>query len=219
MIVEALAREVGEVGKLLHKLSAKQWDAPTRCAPMTVFDLAAHVYRGALRVNEMLDAEPLDVPPEKDAVTYFQYDPAAEGPEIVARAQEVAASFGSAKALVQAWDTEWSRALRRAREADLRAVGPTVFGLMTREEYLKTRCVEVLIHHMDLDDALGRPVHPDAGCLTVVGDVLRGLLGTDLRPVGMDDVRFALAGTGRAALTDEERAYLGPLAEKFPLLA
>jgi hypothetical protein len=48
--------------------------------------------------------------------------------------------------------------------------------------------------------------------------VLRGLLGADLRPLGVDEVRFALAGTGRADLTDAERGVLGPLADSFPLL-
>jgi hypothetical protein len=79
--------------------------------------------------------------------------------------------------------------------------------------------VEVVVHHMDVDDALGIEPHPDAKALEIVGDVLRGLLGTDLRPVGMEDVRFVLVGTGRAPLEQPEREYLGPLVEKFPLLA
>jgi len=96
---------------------------------------------------------------------------------------------------------------------------PNVFGLIRLSEYLKTRCVEIVIHHMDLDDALARKPHPDPGALEIVGDVLRGLLGTDLRPVGVDDVRFALIGTGRAPLNDDERQLLGPLDAKFPLFS
>jgi uncharacterized protein (TIGR03083 family) len=216
--IDALAREVGAVGKLLHRLEPKQWDLPTRCSPLTVRELAAHMLRGGMRIQEMLDAGPLDAEPEKDGITYFQYDAAAEGPQIVKRAQESAASFPAA--LAKAWDTEWTKALQRAREYVAEdPVLPTVFGSIKLTEYLRTRCVEVVVHHMDLDDALGKKPHPDKGALDETCDVLRGLLGTDLRPVGIDDVRFALIGTGRAALTDAEKEILGPLAAKFPLLS
>jgi len=217
-VVEALAREVGSVGKALHRFKAADWIAPTRCPPMSVTDLAAHMLRGANRIDQMLDDGPIDDEPQKDAVTYFQYDAAAEAPAILKRAQEDAAAFDSTATLVKAWDERWSHALRRAREAG-DPVLPTIFGTMRLTEYLRTRVLEVTVHHMDVDDALGRDPHPDAGALEVTGDVLRGLLGTDLRGAGVDDVRFALVGTGRAPLNDREREMLGPLAAKFPLLA
>lgn len=219
MIVDALAREVGEVGKLLHKLRAGDWEKPTRCAPMTVKDLTAHMLRGASRIVEILGNDPVDDQPEKDGVTYWQVELVAEAPAIAARAQQDASAFASPKDLLVAWDEGWIKALRAVRAADADAVRPTTFGLMTMSEYLRTRCIEVVIHHMDLDDALGKDIHPDPAALTVVGDVLRGLLGTDLRPVGIDDERFALTATGRATLTDEEKTYLGPLANRFPLLS
>jgi uncharacterized protein (TIGR03083 family) len=215
-VVDALAREVGSVGQLLHALKPKQWELPTRCPPLTVRELTAHMMRGAMRIEEMLEKGPVDAEPEKDAVTYFQFDAGDEGPVIVKRAQEAAATFPAD--LAKGWDLEWTKALQRARmHIGDDPVLPNVFGLIRLSEYLKTRCVEVVVHHMDLDDALGRKPHPDAGALEIVGDVLRGLLGTDLRPLGVDDVRFALIGTGRAPLNDDERRMLGPLAEKFPL--
>jgi uncharacterized protein (TIGR03083 family) len=217
-VVDALAREVGDVGQLLHMLKSKQFEQPTRCAPLTVRELASHMLRGALRIQEMITAGPVDSEPEKDAVTYFQFDAGDEGPIIVKRAQEASASFP--KDLAASWDLEWTKALQRAR-ANLGEdpVLPNVFGLIRLSEYLKTRIVEVVIHHMDLDDALGKRPHPDPKALELCGDVLRGLLGTDLRPLGVDDVRFALIGTGRAALNEKEREILGPLAEKFPLFS
>ena len=218
-VVEALAREVGSVGKVLHKLAPQQWATPTRCPPLTVLQLTAHMARGAVRIDEMIFAEPVEDEPERDAVTYFQYDAEAEAPMIVARAQEVADEIGDGSAMVRFWDERWSRALRGARETDLSRVGPTVFGTMRVGEYLKTRVLEVTVHHLDLDDALGHAPHPDPEALEICGDILRGLLGTDLRGAGMDDLRFALTGTGRAPLNDDERAYLGPLADTFPLLS
>jgi len=215
-VVDALAREVGSVGQLLHMLKPKQWEQPTRCPPMNVRELAAHMLRGADRIQEMLDAGPVDAEPERDGITYFQS--VTVSGEIVKRAQEASASFPPD--LAKAWDLDWTKALQRARMyINEDPVLRNVYGLMRLSEYLKTRCVEVLIHHMDLDDAVGRKPHPDKEALEVVGDVLRGLLGTDLRPAGVDDVRFALIGTGRAPLNDDERQLLGPLDAKFPLFS
>jgi len=217
-VLDALAREVGNVSKLLHSLKKDEWEKPTRCPPLSVRELAAHMLRGAVRIEEMITAGPLDCEPEKDGVTYFQYDSRAEAPVIAKRAQEAAASFPPD--LAKAWDTEWTKALQRARQLiSDDPVLPTIFGSIRLTEYLRTRTVEVVIHHMDLDDALAKDPHPDPGALEAVGDVLRGLLGTDLRPTGVDDVRLALVGTGRATLDEGERRMLGPLADNFPLFS
>ena len=215
-VVAALAREVGSVGQLLHTLKPKQWEQPTRCRPMNVRELSAHMLRGAVRIEEMIEAGPVDAEPERDGITYFQS--VTVSGEIVKRAQE--ASAGLPQDLARAWDLEWTKGLQRARMyVNEDPVLRNVYGLIRLTEYLKTRCVEVVIHHMDLDDALGRKPHPDREALAITGDILRGLLGTDLRPVGVDDVRFALIGTGRAPLNDDERQMLGPLAQKFPLFS
>ena len=79
-VIDALAREVGSVSKLLHWLGPEQRELPTRCPPLTVRELAAHMLRGGLRIQEMLDAGPVDAEPEKDGVTYFHYNAAAEAP-------------------------------------------------------------------------------------------------------------------------------------------
>lgn len=219
-VIGALAREVGSVGKALHRLKRADWDRPTRCPPMTVKDLVAHMYRGTMRIEQMLDQEPLNIEPEKDGETYFQFDRSTASPQVVTQAQDEAAGFDDPAALVRAWDEGWSLALRRTREALADdPVLPGIFGAIRLSEFLRTRVVEVTVHHMDVDDALGREPHPDPGALEATGDVLRGLLGTDLRGAGIDDVRFAIIGTGRAPLDDRERSLLGPLAEKFPLLA
>jgi uncharacterized protein (TIGR03083 family) len=217
-VIEALAREVGSVSKAIHRLEPAQWALPTRCPPLSVRELVAHMVRGGIRIQEMLDAGPVDAEPEKDAVTYFQYDATSEAPKIVKRAQESASEFPAD--LAKAWDVEWTKSLRRAREYIVEdPVLPNVFGRIKLSEYIRTRCVEVVVHHMDVDDALGKNPHPDKGALEEACDVLRGLLGTDLRLLGIDDVRFALIGTGRALLSDEEQEMLGSLSRKFPLLS
>jgi len=220
-IAEALAREIGSIGATLHKLGPAQWHEPTRCPPMDVLDLVGHLANQAMRLGELLGMEPVDEEPEKDAVTYFRYDPVRVGPGVVQRAQQVAQTIAAEgpRDMVRFWDIGWVRALQDARAAlPADPVLASPFGLIRLSEYLRTRVLEATVHHMDLDDALGRAPHPDREALEITGDVLRGLLGTDLRPAGMDDQRFALTGTGRAELSDDEKAYLGPLASSFPLL-
>ena len=72
---------------------------------------------------------------------------------------------------------------------------------------------------------------PDAASLALVRRVLDGLLGAaagggkqsggkqggDAVPVEWDDRSYALKGTGRVPLSDEDRTALGTLADKFPL--
>jgi hypothetical protein len=59
---------------------------------------------------------------------------------------------------------------------------------------------------------------PGPAPLALVRRVLDGLPGSPL-PAGWDDVSCVLKGTGRLPLTSEDRARLGPAAERFPLFA
>ena len=216
--VDALAREVARVGDWLEQLDSKDWDRPTRCPPLTVRELATHAARGAGRMLQMLGAPQETDEPEKDGVTYFQYDPATVGTGVVSRAKEEAAG-DLGRGMPGSWTRLWNEALPlvRARlEEDPVVRSP--LGSIHLSEYVRTRCVEVTIHAMDLRDALGLDPDPTPEGLEAACDVLRGLLGTDPRALGMDDVRFALVGTGRGKLSDAEREALGPLADSFPLL-
>ena len=84
-------------------------------------------------------------------------------------------------------------------------------------DFLATLAVEATIHHLDLaagDKSLAGPAGPG---LAVTRETLDGALGQPV-PVGWDDVDYALKATGRAELTDGDRASLGVLATRFPLL-
>lgn len=217
---DALGREVARAGTWFATLTEPDWARPTRCAPLSVFEISVHALRGSLRIHEMLEGGPLDAEPEKDGATYFLYDPVAEGPLIVRRTQETAAGFDPAT-FAKAWIAGWDEGLGAARDAI--AAGDPVyggaFGRIRMSEYLRTRLVEVTVHHMDARDGLGLAPDPDPSALGAVAEVLRELLGTDARLLGIDDLRLAIVGTGRAPLTGVEREALGPLSERFPLLA
>lgn len=218
-VLHALSAECARTGALLDSLTSDDWPRPTRCPPLTVFELAAHAYRGALRIAEMIDEGARDDEAEKSAITYFQYDANAEAPMIVKRAQEVAQTLHPGT-MAGIWQSGWDAALAKAApHMHVDPVFDTVFGRMHLSEYLKTRVVEVTIHAMDMRDGLNLAPDPTEPGLTVCCEVLRGLLGADVRPLGIDDVRFAETATGRATLDDAEREMLGPLAGLFPVLA
>ena len=217
--IDALEAETTHAQAFLAGLDPGDWLHPTRCPPMNVRELAVHALRGAYRIVELLADPVRDAEPEKDAVTYFRYDPVAVGVGVVSRAQQESAARPADADVAAEWATAWKEALETARAS----IGddPVIespLGTIRLREYLRTRCVEVTIHLMDLQHALGREPDPTPEGLEAACDVLRGSLGTDLRPLGMDDVRFALVGTGRAELTAAEREMLGPLSGSFPLL-
>lgn len=64
------------------------------------------------------------------------------------------------------------------------------------------------------DDDLMRPSRCAGWALRLVRGTLDGLLGAQL---DWDDQAYALKGTGRMPLTDDDRIALGPLAARFPL--
>jgi len=217
--VDALEAETIKLGDFLGSLVSEDWRLPTRCPPLNVRELAVHALRGAYRIIDTFASPALDGEPEKDAITYWRYDPAAVGKGVVERAQAESEARSAGADIAAEWRETWADALATARAgADDDRLIPTIPGTIRLREFLKTRCIEVTIHGMDLRHALGLEPDPSAGGLEATCDVLRGILGTDLRPLGMDDVRFALLGTGRAVATDAERELLGPLADSLPLL-
>ena len=217
--LDALEAETSRAQPFLASLSVDDWLRETRCPPMSVRELTVHALRGAYRIVELLAKPVLGAEPEKDAVTYYHYDPVAVGAGVVSRAREESTARPPDADLATEWTAAWKVALEAARAAIVDdPVIASPLGTIRLREYLRTRCVEVTIHLMDLADALGRAPEPSPEGLEAACDVLRGLLGTDLRPLGMDDARFALVGTGRGELTTAERQMLGPLADSFPLL-
>jgi hypothetical protein len=157
-------------------------------------------------------------------VTYFRaYDPSPGGSGalgVAARAKDVAARYASGRDLGAAWDELWPATLNRASAADRARVVVTIGPVLTLEEYLKTRVLEVTVHRMDLEDALGRRGWGTDTAVSIVDDILVGLLGTEPpRSLDWDVVDFIDVGTGRRELTEPERAKLGVrLSKRFPLL-
>lgn len=193
---EEAARAVDET---LAAAPGDAWDLPG-LGSWTVAELVAHLVRAADRVDAYLDRELGGTEPAVDRVTYWRFDLEAAAPAIAARAREAAAGRAPAD-LVAAFARGWRASVERAGALPGGHLLETLRGPMRLDDYLATRVVELVVHHLDLRAALDVPpvVPPASGALTV--EVLEALLeGTRPRNFGRD--RFIRAATGRIAVDD-----------------
>src|SRR6266536_648292 len=217
--LEALREECEQVSKVALGLSEEDFSRPTRCSAWNVKELLAHMYWGLNRARRSL-AEPAPEVADTDSVTYWRsYDPLEDAPGIANQATRRSAGFASGIELAEAWDDLWREVVEWAAREDRGRIVSTWGPTLTLDEYLKTRVLEITVHRMDLEDALGQKGWGTDKAVSIVDDTLELLLGeqppSDLE---WDVVDFIEVGTGRRSLTSEEREILGPLAERFPLL-
>ncbi len=221
--IAALREECAEVSEIVKMLDELDFAKPTRCPAWNVKELLGHLYRDVDRINTGLD-NPAPPAVTHDSVTYFRsYDPAPDGADaagVAERSKEVAARHPTGAGLAAAWDDLWPATLDRAARADRDRLVVTFGPALTLDEYLKTRVLEVTVHRMDLEDALGRRGWGTDSAVSIVDDILVGLLGTEPpRSLDWDVVDFIETGTGRRVLTAAERTKLGVrLSKRFPLL-
>lgn len=166
----------------------------------TIAELGAHLLRAATRVDEYLDLPVDEGAPQVDRVAYWRYDADAEAPAIAERARAQAAGV-DARDLPRLFGAGWRRSSMRARTLPPDRLLATVQGVMRLDEYLATRVVEVVVHHLDLRRALELPpaATPDASRMTM--EVLEALFGSP-RPRNLGRERFILTATGRIASED-----------------
>ena len=218
--LDALRSECLLVSEVLAEASEQDFSRPTRCTEWNVKELLGHMYRDVDRTNTGLALPP---PPAADtnAVTYWRsYDPGPDAADIASRAKELAGGFDSGSELLEAWDEMWRRACDGAATEHRERVIMTWARALTLDDFLKTRVLEITVHGLDLADALRRPPWPTEAGLAITREILRGLLEAELpADLEWDEVTFVETGTGRRRLTEDERAILGPLAERFPLLS
>jgi uncharacterized protein (TIGR03083 family) len=219
-VEDVLAQECERVSSVLQGLSEEQYRRPTRCEPWTVKDLVAHLWRALFRIPTALDGdEPSEA--DTDSVTYWRsYDPADDSEVIAQHARETAADYESGSALARSFDDLWRSCLARTRAEDPDRIIRVWWGPTIRlDEFLKTRVLETVVHGVDLADALAmQPVFGRPGG-EMVSSILRGLVGSDLpAALNWSTVELIDKGCGRSELSATDKAILGPLAERFPLL-
>jgi len=217
--LEALRGECELVSQTVLGLPEEDFARETRLPAWNVKELFGHMYRDINRINEALD-RPGPPAADADSVSYWRrYDPSVDSPDIAKRAKEVAASYASGQELASAWNEMWRRTLGRAGTTEPDRVMVTWGPALTLDEYLRTRVLEIAVHRIDLNDALGLPPDPTEGGLEITTEILLRLLEPPSSEIPLEGVDLLEAGTGRRSLTDDERKALGHLADKFPLIS
>jgi hypothetical protein len=199
--VALLRTALGDLAAVLSTVTEDEGWLPTGCRGWSVLDLGYHLLEDAHRALVDLNT-PLGLPADTDAVGYWRPGrPSPHDGDDLWTAR-VAASVQGGMATVARRHAEAAAAVIVA--ADRVSPDDVVYSqgaAMTVADDLSSMVVEAAIHPLDLVAHLDRP-GPAAGPLAEARRVFEGLLG---RPWG-------------EPLSAAERAALGPLADRFPLL-
>jgi len=224
-VLDALETGYGRVTDVVTGLGEAELMRPTGCAGWAVTDVLFHQLLDAQRALVAF-ATPVTEPPDRDDITYWaEFTPepgeagalARAGAAAHARFVRVAASAYPPGTLARVWSETSAAACRAARACQ--AAGVATQGHVLRPaDFTATLAVETAVHYLDLTVDLPSAPPPDPVSLALVRRVLEGLLGSPL-PASWGDASAAVKGTGRVLLTDEDRAVLGPLADRVPLFS
>lgn len=221
--LDALETGYRRVTDVVTGLGEAELMRPSGCAGWAVTDVLYHQLLDAQRALVTF-ATPATGPADRDDVTYWAaFAPqageagarAVAGAAAHARFVRVAASAYPPGSLARVWSETAAAACRAARACEAAAVA-TQGHVLRPGDFTATLAVETAVHYLDLTVNLPSAPPPDPASLDLVRRVLDGLLGSPL-PASWDDASAAVKGTGRVPLTDEDRALLGPLAERVPL--
>ncbi|MBI0294107.1 maleylpyruvate isomerase N-terminal domain-containing protein [Streptomyces sp. PRKS01-29] len=200
------------------ELPDEDFARPSGCAGWLVRDLVCHLVIDAQDVLITL-VTPADAEPTRDAVTYWEVadtPPAGDDP-LDALIVRLAAAYQDPGLLKFHLDDVGSAAGRAAALADPGLRVGTRDVVLTAGDYLSAYVMEWTLHHLDLIAHLPGVAEPPAESLAGAREMLERIAGAAF-PAAWSDRDALLVGTGRRAPTDAERADLGPLAAKLPLV-
>ncbi|WP_221350968.1 maleylpyruvate isomerase N-terminal domain-containing protein [Streptomyces beigongshangae] len=198
-------------------LAAEDFERPSGCAGWLVRDLVCHLVIDAQDVLITL-ATPADTAPTVDAVTYWRLVGPATGEDpLDALIPRLAAAYGDPGLLAFHLDDVGSAAGRAAVLADPAARVGTRGEVLTVGDYLSAYVLEWTLHHLDLIARLPSAAGPPAETLAAARGALERIAGAPF-PAAFTDRDALLVGTGRRAPTGAERAALGGLAARLPLV-
>ncbi|MFC5144884.1 maleylpyruvate isomerase N-terminal domain-containing protein [Streptomyces aureoversilis] len=200
------------------ELPDEDFARPSGCTGWLVRDLVCHLIIDAQDVLITL-VTPAEGEPTRDAVTYWNVEdrpPTGEDP-LDALTVRLAAAYEEPWLLKFHLDDLGSAAGRAAGLADPALRVGTRDEVLTVADYLSVYVLEWTLHHLDLIAHLPDAADPPAEGLAGARGLLEKIAGAAF-PSSLSDKDALLIGTGRRAPTEEEKAGLGKLAAKLPLV-
>ncbi|MFF8900133.1 maleylpyruvate isomerase N-terminal domain-containing protein [Streptomyces lydicus] len=200
------------------ELPDEDFARPSGCTGWLVRDLACHLIIDAQDVLITL-VTPAETEPTRDAVTYWEITatpPTGEDP-LDALTVRLAAAYEEPWLLKFHLDDVGSAAGRAAQLADPAARVRTRDEVLTTGDYLSAYVLEWTLHHLDLIAHLPHAAEPPAEGLARSRELLEKIAGAAFPP-SFSDKDALLIGTGRRAPAAAEKAELGELAAKLPLV-
>ncbi|MFI1337524.1 maleylpyruvate isomerase N-terminal domain-containing protein [Streptomyces sp. NPDC020845] len=200
------------------ELADEDFAQPSGCAGWLVRDLVCHLVIDAQDVLITL-VTPTEAEPTRDAVTYWAVSdtpPTGDDP-LDALTVRLAAAYEEPGLLKFHLDDVGSAAGRAAELADPALRVSTQDMVLTSGDYLRAYVLEWTLHHLDLIAHLPQVAEPPAEGLARSREMLEKIAGAAF-PASWSDKDTLLVGTGRRAPTGAEKAELGELASKLPLV-
>jgi len=191
---------------------------PSGCTGWLVRDLVCHLIIDAQDVLITL-VTPAKTEPTRNAVTYWDVaatPPAGDDP-LDALTVRLAAAYEEPRLLKLHLDDVGSAAGRAAELADPGLRVGTRDEVLTAGDYLSAYVMEWTLHHLDLIAHLPDAAPPPAEGLARSREMLEEIAGAGF-PASFSDEDALLVGTGRRDPTGAEKAELGELAAKLPLV-
>lgn len=216
--MDLFARSWTALRTAVAELADEDFERPSGCTGWLVRDLVCHLIIDAQDVLITL-VTPAESEPTRDAVSYWNVTdtpPTGDDP-LDALIVRLAAAYEQPRLLKFHLDDVGSAAGRAAQLADPGLRVSTRDEVLTVGDYLSAYVLEWTLHHLDLIANLTDAAHPPAESLARSREMLEKIAGAAF-PASLSDTDALLVGTGRRAPTVAERAELGDLAAKLPLV-
>jgi hypothetical protein len=200
------------------ELPDEDFARPSGCTGWLVRDLVYHLIIDAQDVLITL-VTPAETEPTRDAVSYWDVSgtPRTVDDPLDALIVRLAAAYEEPWLLKFHFDDVGSAADRAAKLAGPALRVSTRDEVLTAGDHLSAYVLEWTLHHLDLIAHLPGATEPPSEGLARSREMLEKIAGTAF-PASLSDKDALLVGTGRRAPTDAEKAELGELAAKLPLV-
>jgi uncharacterized protein (TIGR03083 family) len=215
-IREITANTTARLGEVVAGLSDADLVAPTGCAGWLASHLLVHVRLGMAEHAAAFTGPAGDWRADRDYVSYWR-DSKPSGEPVTFTGVRFhwanAAAYGSADMVRRHFADTAALAASASRHAP---AGRFRFQghVMEAEDILAIWAVEYVLHQFDLAAGVTGVPDPAPEALGLVTLTLDGLLGS--RPGSWDEITYALKGTGRRPLDDNDRESLGARAAEYP---